>query len=666
MAQLPSGYKYLSALALTTYLNTGVNPSDDLEIDFLFSGDATMTGGYLFGARNSNSNTSAGQYNLYYTSGGTSYFGYRSARVNLGSFTIDGGLQGYVPTHFYGLNNSMQWNTGNNLITNQGATGTFTGTRTMYLGGLNNAGSVSNALNYCVHALSIKQGGTLVRNYIPCVYSNAVGLYDTVNGTFTALSTSRTPYAYLVTINDNTGGTGFAKTWDGELTKEIYCGGSGFYVKGYSYATLVASAEDGYEFQNWTDGNGNVVSEKAEFSYKPTTASTLTPNFRKIANIDLNMNYQLKVYEYGTLSIRHETVAVRSASVKTDALQKTSSTFELESVPSTLIKNSIVSLHSPKGKQLYIGVVNAIEGNTITCREAMSIYDREYVFSQSAMPSGNALVYSLESLMQRADYSNFVVSGLDNLLHRRFTNTMPLQSDNTSLNAKHKQLLSPDHANNPNFTIPALDQTETKNLEDYLFEMFNDYGIYIDVAESDTDKSRIEFYPFYYKLGENLTISNNYEDVTDVEVVVEDQEANVLVLYNSTGATQRGIYASRTDGSTEEVVSPYTNYLAYTDYKSKVVMSDDNVIDVINQNLSNAHLNHKITFNVALGGLYRAEDFYIGRPIQFYVGDKLYQSVITSVAFDIAENQERIIGAKITIGKVRTNLTSKLNLGKVK
>ena len=48
----------------------------------------------------------------------------------------------------------------------------------------------------------------------------------------------------------------------------------------------------------------------------------------------------------------------------------------------------------------------------------------------------------------------------------------------------------------------------------------------------------------------------------------------------------------------------------------------------------------------------------------FYVGNQLYKSVVTAVSFDILENKENIANAKVTLGNVRTSLTSKLNIKK--
>ena len=653
---IPNGYYAIPGMVAGLYVfNTGVYPANDLEIEYLYSTkNATSSTGYLFGARNQNSNTSAGQYGLMY--GSTSYFAYHSARISLGSTVVNNGV-----CHFHGLNNSMEWLTAETFITKTGATGTFTGTKTIYVGGLDNNGSFAQTLTHAVHGMRIWKNGTLVRDYVPCYHitTGYEGMWDWVNFTFT--TTRRPLYSGEVTANDNTGGKGFLITPGGEKTKTIAVTDSTNYVM--YFCKVTAEPEDGYEFAYWTDENNNIVSYKQTFQVETGSPKTYTPHFQKITDLDMNMKYQLKVYQYGEASSKHETVEVLSAAVKTDAMQKTTSEFVLDAVPSALLKGSIVSLYSPRGRQLYFGVINSIEGNKITCREPLSIFDQDYVFIPSEVNKNASYntITGIAMLMQDADYSNFVETGAtDTLLQRKMANVIASVSDN--LNYGKYRFLSLDHNKNPNSNLPTLSQTETKNLEEYILDLFNDFGVYIENAEYQDDK--ILFYPFYYKLGNLITISDNSEAITDVNVIYEDQEVNVIMVYNSAGSTLRGIYGAKTDETVQEVTGDYTSFIGYNDYKAKVVLSDEDIINVIAQNLTNSHLNHKITFKVAFGGMFRPEDFYIGRPINFYVGDKLYQSVITSVSFEILENREQIANATITIGKVRTNLTSKINLGK--
>lgn len=671
---LPSGYIDALGLPLTFngHLDTGIKPSGDLEVEYLFSDSGSSTSGYLFGARNTQSNTAAGQYGLLYGgSGATSYFALNNARTSIGNNVRSGGGRNCVG-HFYSLNNSMQLLTPNTFTTGTGTSGSFTGTRNIWFGCLNNANTASNEYRHALHGLKIKQGGTLVRDYYPAydTANNVLGVYDVVNSSFsTTTANPDNQYFCTLTVSNGTHGKAYIRTLRGDKAQQMYMpvkGSAPFYHNMYFGGTtktiVIAEADDGYEFLNWTDGNGNIVSTEAEMEYQIASDTTLTPNFQKITEIVENMRYRLNVYGYGASYGNPASVNVVSASIKTDTMQKVTSEIYVEDVPSVLGVGAIVSMYSPRGKRVYIGVVNAIEDKKLTCREALSVYDQDYLFTSAAIsnPQTN-LIYGIYNLMNMGQaYSNFISGTMDSLLARKFTD-IAIEDPREMMRAT--RVLAFDHNKNPNFTIPAIAQTETKNFEDYILGLFDDFGIYFDLFEGT---KKLTFVSFYYKLDDAIAVSNNSEAVSDVQITDESQEANTLMVYNAAGTTLRGIYGVKTDGTIGEVVSPYTDFVGYTNYKAKVVTTDDNILNVLSQNLSNSGLNHKVTFNVRFGGMFNVDDFYVGRPINFYVGDRLFQSVITSVSFSILENREDVLEANITIGKVRTNLTSKINLGKVK
>jgi uncharacterized repeat protein (TIGR02543 family) len=54
-----------------------------------------------------------------------------------------------------------------------------------------------------------------------------------------------------------------------------------------SEVTLTATENFGYDFVNWTDANGNVVSEEAKFKYTMNSDATLTANFKQVETYEL-------------------------------------------------------------------------------------------------------------------------------------------------------------------------------------------------------------------------------------------------------------------------------------------------------------------------------------------------------------------------------------------
>ena len=152
MALLPNGYTQCRNVG--GVYDTGIYPSNTLTIDALFQKSALSQTGFLFGARNTNSTSSAGQMNLNIAA--TTYFGYASARVSMGAQLVT-----EEKMHIHVDRNVMEVGTPIQIFTGTGATSSFTGTRTMYIGALNNAGAVYQPLGAGVFGFIIYENGTV-------------------------------------------------------------------------------------------------------------------------------------------------------------------------------------------------------------------------------------------------------------------------------------------------------------------------------------------------------------------------------------------------------------------------------------------------------------------------------------------------------------------------
>lgn len=676
---IPSGYIDLTGLPLIYtgqgvqhYIDTGVYPSNLLEVELLGYGPTQQ--GNFFGARNTASTSSQGQYGFFNGGGSTNYFLYNAARVSISAdMRWDQG-------HFYGNKNNTVWQGDSYIVSATGSTASFTGTRTMYVGGINNAGTVLGGSSFLMNGLIIKENGTKTVDLIPCYDSanDRMGAYNLVNDTFIPVvpTVALDSTDYHVTITDTEGGAGFARTFHGDLVKEIYGfkqNGKGLPSTAFTGVNLEAVADEGYEFENWT-ANGTVISYDAEFTYIPESAITVTANFRKVTSKNLNQRYFAKIMPYGNDYLPRETLSleVLSANIVNDAVQKSTSKIICKEVPTAVHVGRAVLLYSPKGKLLYIGVINSVEDNTLNCQEILSIYDQTYIARPTTLSSSNFTVTKgIDELLRSCKFStnfNLSSSTFDPLLNRKLANYLTVDETlGTTIDGrrdKKYRFLSLYHDKNQGVSMPMFEETGTINLEEYFQSLFNNFGVYVDVAPYRA--SYILVKPIFYKLNSGLTLSDNYERISNVSVTSETQEFNALVIYNEEGTTLRGMYAMKQDGTVEQYSTADPTYLAYSDYKANVETTNDNIEMVIAQNLTSSALNHKITFNLDLGGMFTLDKLKVGMPIDFYTSDRLFRSVVTAISFDILENVEEIKNCTITLGKVRTNLTSKLNLGKVK
>jgi hypothetical protein len=150
-------------------------------------------------------------------------------------------------------------------------------------------------------------------------------------------------------------------------------------------------------------------------------------------------------------------------------------------------------------------------------------------------------------------------------------------------------------------------------------------------------------------------------------VVTETEAVNCLYVFDSTGTTFRAGYAVLNNGTFITLPDglPALPY-RYLPVKPKFVSSDEDLTAIRDAELKLLQYNHKVSFTFDLqNNFYDFGDLMLGQNINFYVDDRLYNSVLTGWSFHI-ENGTELKQVDLICGKVRNNLTSKLNMGKVK
>lgn len=671
---LPSGYIPCVGIvpAYYGYINTGIVTKSTYTIDALFSG--LQIGIYLFGARNTNSNSSAGQINYYADGTGQSYIGYANQRLSLGSDGEFGRNMQHI--HFDG--NAIEAICGGRMAKLTGATTTFTGTQPMYILALNSAGSyVNGGGSGCFHGMKIYENGSLIAHFVPA-YDEAndkYGAYELVNNTFINLSSTyaSTYYnrtLYRVDVNHTQGGNAYVKLLNGELVTSVF-GADHDAGSGYDMCQLVAVSDPGYCFKNWTDSGGTIISTDEKYTLATTANITVTANFIKKTDIKAWLGYKCfsikNVTASETPSYRDDIYAdVISASVKVDGMQTSATTITVKSVPSAYSSGRPIFIMNPMGKCVYQGVIQNIEDNKITCREPLNVFDVEFLMTTSDSYLDNPLLSGVGSLMSYArqgNSTNTYVTNENVLQDRKFNRISIIQNN----------LMPLDNDKIAHYTMPSLDSNTVANVESYIMDLFNDFGVYVSSSlgvNSVYQAHDLQLRPSYYKELDSIKISDNVENISNVSIEMEDVETTVLVVFNKEGTTLRGYIGMKNDGSTmsftyETADTELQNLIGYDNYKVKVVMTSDDMDSVIAQNLTNAKYNHKISFDLSLdNSLFDVDSFQIGQPVEFYYENKMYESIVTSVSYDIKENDDQIHSMKVVLGKVRSSLTSKLNLGR--
>lgn len=654
MALLPSGYKRCNSVNGT--YNTGIVSQSGLEINAVIYSRSEITEGAIFGARNTNSNTSAGQ--LFVSVG---YFGYRNARV---AHTTLVGASGFM--HIYVNDNELEINNNVSILTATGSQGTFTGTRQMYLNAYNNAGTQTNPMYAQIYGFVIKRGSETLTDFVPCMRESdsVVGLYDLVSQSFITPMTARAVTMYSVSVQQAAHGQAHLKTARGDLVDELMS--IDMVLPSYEVKdiTAVAVPEAGYEFVGW-EVNGGIVSRESSYRFGVSGDRVLTPVFQKITSIKLDQSYSARVLSYGSNMVVKDFVDLRviSASIQESGIERTSSQIVCESVPTSVVPGCFVQLISPRNKKVYLGMVESVDNDTLNCREMLAYFDMDYLMKPGIIESNNTVHYGINYLISHGenyrDLSQTDIDGFDYFLSIR-------NGFLTGYTIGYSQPMSLYHDQISNVVFPAITETGAQNLEDLVLQ-YTSFGIFLKVV-FDVQENEVSLEPYYYKNNDVLSFGDNLEDISNVQITEGSQQGTMVAIFSSAGAL-RGYYGALDDGSImryDTMTTGFDDFLAKNNYVGDVVLSDDPISTILAEKLSSSFLNHKITFDITFNRMLTFDKMKVGTPVEFYVGNRLFKSVITGVKYEILQNNEDIMNAQITLGSVRTSLTSKLNLRKSK
>lgn len=702
---LPSGYKSLNVCYTSgsSYIDTGIVPTDTTEIEIAFLIHCTETGTtrrFIFGSRDGTSNTSVG-INLGKTYNNGYYFNFNTTNTLIS--TTKGNFSPIVTQYtdfpslsIFKLKNKIAslTETPSYNALDESSVASFTGTNTMYLFGLNNNGSVTYATSgsgiaYC----KIWQNGTLVKDYQACIEESSqyTGLYESVGGTF---------HSTIALTNSQYGSSFFdiAPTARGEGEVQ---GSIGFNACG----ELLAMPKEGYAFTRW-ELNGESISVENPFpfdSYYLRRTLGLSPRatfapvavFSKVIDEVASLGFKMAVFssiptrysESGAVTflyLQKGVYPIRSASISIDGKQKTTNKFVMDGSFNVMV-GDYVYVYSQLGKNIFNGVVESYDETNINCGEMRSLYDKDAVFHDN---SSKTIEYNAGQGTSTLKVTDALVSLALPLVYLPLVRTV---SDSTYTGIEY--IYTPRNRYNPFFAntkvvpvsynlfannyygepttvnFPLIENTEVKNLQTFVCDLFSDLGIYVDNRTNPRKTVKngdlvsyldVKVFPRSAS-SEVLKLGNNNEQIQDIKIQEETDTTTFLIIFNSAGTQCRGVYYVDSDGA----ITKETGNSEVGVYVPKVVLSDDNLNTVIQSNLSAGKYNHMITFNVLLGGILKFDDFRINKRVDFYYGNKLYRSIVTALSYEIAENDDKIHSMKVTLGLARNNLTSKLNLRKV-
>lgn len=368
-------------------------------------------------------------------------------------------------------------------------------------------------------------------------------------------------------------------------------------------------------------------------------------------------------------------IPVLSASISEDLTQKATSTIYTVEAPSGVSLNDIIGIYNYKGEFIYWGVISAISENKITVQQFNALFNDTH------------LLVPQTSNYQKSFFNTKPISYVIDLYlkSKELGYQSTVNSMSSGLVPTYSGLIDKDVADNfkgITHTIIDTDETfmpypqerESKNLETFLYDIFKTYNRIIRpvVNLSLNTINIVMFYPtglIEYEAGKTwdyneIQLFDGWERISNLSIIKEDEDTNVVAIYNDAGTSLRGSYTMLEDGTVQQITSGTSVEGRIGSNKTKFVFdSNNNLTDLAKANLPNLQYNHKISFNINFDGEYKFNDFNLAKPIKFYStkDNIMFSSILSARSYEIVENSDEIQNAAFTLGKVRTDLTSKLN-----
>lgn len=382
---------------------------------------------------------------------------------------------------------------------------------------------------------------------------------------------------------------------------------------------------------------------------------------------------------------------VLSAEINEDLLQATSSTITCANNVDAMEEGDIVCLYNDKGEQMFLGVVASVEENRLTVGQMQSFFAVNfYARTDSSNEKSFFSPYNSKTMLDR--YLNHVANGYLTSRARISGGTeyLDIIPSDFKIKVANQDLMisSGNYAGEKD--MPWRIQDEQIEMEQFIYNCYSLYNLmlhfempmgsytpHLQPLTDDVFKCLI-FYPdIGFEIGSPATqliapyptvsIGNNAEFIQNIDVIKEIADANAIHIYDSAGTTFRkayvvlnnGTYSEMTD-SNQTLMNPYRYYPV----RVKYVNSGETLSKIVNAELNNVQYNHKVKFDLLFpNNFYNFGDIKLGQKINFYVGNKQYYSVLTGWSYSIDQDKD-VSKVSMTCGKVRTSLTSKLNMKK--
>lgn len=328
-----------------------------------------------------------------------------------------------------------------------------------------------------------------------------------------------------------------------------------------------------------------------------------------------------------------------TSTIKVDLLTTAKSTFTVISMPSNVNVGDIFIVYDSKGFEWYKGKITSYANNKITCTQIQEILNGVWLCKN--FPSS-----SLE---------NEIKSAIEDLISGRVGNLTDEYIANKYSNFVVNALTSTEGQ------LPTYELGKTMDFEKFVYQMYDDYGIKVDVVIPYEGTCQINVYKPDY---ESTIIGDNTNVISSIDPTTEIEQYNKLIVFGNDKTTYRATYVVTSDVEPTIVKLDDEEPLnRFVETKTKIVFSNDELNTIVDANLTTEMYNHKVTFQMALNNkLYDWNNLRLGQPLEIWSGVSYFNTIYTGYEM-VLPTDSSPTNVKMICGKVRTSLTEKILMG---
>lgn len=344
--------------------------------------------------------------------------------------------------------------------------------------------------------------------------------------------------------------------------------------------------------------------------------------------------------------------SIKKGTIKNDRMTKATSNIEAYEISSNTNIGDILILVNDNGNTMYQGIITSIKDKKIQLSQIQDIYNGTFIYSiVDSLKSSSPSTYLEEEISKvLGNYAGgnlYGCSYVDTLISQKLSPiTIQYTGSLTTMLPTDK-----DDDNNEKYT--------QKKMVEWIYELYDSYGIVFDFTLPTQQWNNDGIVKIWKPNYSTLKITDGFECISNINPTTETQSVNKLVVY-AQDKTYIDTYILTASGIVQH---PSSIVGRQNQVNTKIVFSNDTITDIVASELPNVLYNHKIDFSVDLSSkLFTFSDLKLDVPLLVYNEANYYNTIITGKEFSFDENGT-ISNLKITCGKVRNSLTSKLNLG---